>query len=105
MNSLSTHILDTGAGRPAAGVSVILERLESERWIEVGEGATGVDGRFDGFGAGLRSGSYRLRFDTGSFGNTFYPEVIVRFEIDGDDEHFHIPLLLSPYGYTTYRGS
>jgi 5-hydroxyisourate hydrolase len=105
MNSLSTHVLDIGKGGPAADVDFVLEKLEGGAWVTCGEGVTDVNGRFNGFGVGFTAGSYRLRFDTGGYGNEFYPEVTVRFEMAGEEDHYHIPLLLSPHGYTTYRGS
>jgi len=107
MATLSTHVLDTSLGRPAAGVRVA---LESASGAELGEGVTDADGRVASIGPErLGAGEYRLRFDTGVYftqlGSTgFYPEVVVTFVVEGD-EHFHVPLLLSPYGYSTYRGS
>jgi 5-hydroxyisourate hydrolase len=107
MASLSTHVLDTSLGRPAAGIRVA---LESASGVDVGEGVTDADGRIATFGIEkLGAGDYRFRFDTGAYftslGTTaFYPEVVVTFAVEGD-EHFHVPLLLSPYGYSTYRGS
>jgi 5-hydroxyisourate hydrolase len=107
MATLSTHVLDTSLGRPAAGVRVA---LESESGGEMGEGVTDADGRIAGIGPDrLDAGDYRLRFDSGDYfgalGVTgFYPEVVVTFTVSGDG-HLHVPLLLSPYGYSTYRGS
>jgi 5-hydroxyisourate hydrolase len=107
MATLSTHVLDTSAGRPAAGVPITLLTAAGE---ELAAAVTDDDGRAAGIGAGgLTAGDYRLRFDSGAYfgaqGVTgFYPEVVVTFTVAGD-EHFHVPLLLSPYGYSTYRGS
>ena len=107
MATLSTHVLDTSAGRPAAGVPITLHTAAGE---ELGSAVTDSDGRAAGIGAGgLAAGDYRLRFDTGAYFRAqdvtgFYPEVVVTFTVEGD-EHFHVPLLLSPYGYSTYRGS
>lgn len=107
MASLSTHVLDTAGGRPAAGVRVALEAASG---AALGEAVTDADGRIASLGPGwLDAGDYRLRFDTGAYfaglGVTgFYPEVVVTFTAEGE-EHFHVPLLLSPYGYSTYRGS
>ena len=107
MASLSTHVLDLSLGRPAVGVHVT---LESEAGAPVGEGATDADGRIAAIGpVPLPVGAYRLRFHTGSYFDlvgtaTFYPEVVVAFTVAAD-EHFHVPLLLSPHGYSTYRGS
>ena len=106
MATLSSHVLDTGAGRPAAGVTV---RLESGAGEVLGYARTDVDGRVGSIGDDLEPGDYRLRFDTGAWFSdagveAFYPEVVVTFTI-ASDEHFHVPLLLSRYGYSTYRGS
>jgi 5-hydroxyisourate hydrolase len=98
--SLSTHVLDTVRGRPASGVPVVLERLGDEGWHEVASAETDGDGRISGWQPG--PGRPRLRFDVPS---SFFPEVTVVFDISDEKEHFHIPLLLSNYGYTTYRGS
>ena len=107
MASLSTHVLDTARGRPAPGVRIT---LESASGAHVGEGVTDADGRIAGFGVDrLGAGAYRLCFHTAAYFAdlgvaAFFPEVVVTFEVEGDD-HFHVPLLLSPYGYSTYRGS
>lgn len=98
--SLSTHVLDTALGRPAPGVPVTLERLGADGWLPVASGRTDGDGRISGWTPG--PGRHRLRFEVPS---SFFPEVTIVFDIDDDKEHFHIPLLLSNYGYTTYRGS
>lgn len=106
MATLSTHVLDTGAGRPATGVTVVLESAAGE---VLGEARTDSDGRVGSIGDALSPGDYRLRFDTGAWFSdagvdAFYPEVAVSFTIAAD-EHFHVPVLLSRYGYSTYRGS
>ena len=104
MVSISTHILDTATGRPAAGVTV---RLESRSGDWLGEKVTNDDGRVDSNWEQLVPGDYVLRFDTGAYwssGAGFYPEVVVVFTV-ADDRHHHVPLLLSPFGYSTYRGS
>jgi 5-hydroxyisourate hydrolase len=97
--TLSTHILDTSRGVPAEGVTIRLERADG---IEVARGVTDADGRLRDWTGDLPAGRYRLLFDTGG---EFFPEVCVVFEVTGPGRHLHIPLLLSPYGYTTYRGS
>ena len=103
MSTLSTHVLDTAAGRPAAGVRVTLETRAGD---PLGEGVTDADGRIAALGPDrLGAGDYVLRFDTSAHARGFYPEVVVVFTVAGADEHYHVPLLLSPYGYTTYRGS
>ncbi len=107
MATLSTHVLDTSRGRPAAGIAVALESASGD---VLGGGVTDEDGRIGDLGSGpLPDGVHRLRFDTGSYfaGQGvagFYPEVVVTFTVAGD-EHFHVPLLLNPFGYSTYRGS
>ncbi|QZY29855.1 hydroxyisourate hydrolase [Nocardioides coralli] len=103
MATLSTHVLDTAAGRPAAGVPVTL--LAPDGTV-LGEGVTDADGRVASVGPDLAPGTYRLRFVTAAHlgEHAFYPEVDVVFRIAAD-EHHHVPLLLSPHGYTTYRGS
>lgn len=111
--SLSTHVLDTSRGRPASGVEVFLERRGTDGgWQHVLAGVTDADGRISTLvppGA-LGGGVYRLTFATGDYaaatgGTSFFPEVAVTFEVTDPDEHHHVPLLLSPYGYSTYRGS
>ena len=105
MTTLSTHVLDTALGRPAAGVGVTLLRGDDV----VGSGSTDTDGRLRDFAPRMEPGTYTLAFATSDyFASTarpvFYPEVRVTFVID-TDTHYHVPLLLSPYGYSTYRGS
>lgn len=104
MTTLSTHVLDTATGEPAAGMRVHLSRASGDGWERVGEGVTDDDGRVTGFGE-LSAGRHRLGFETGEYGSEFYPFVAVVFEIDENRNHYHVPLLLSPFGYTTYRGS
>jgi 5-hydroxyisourate hydrolase len=113
MSQITTHVLDISIGQPAAGVPVILESEKSRgEWKELGRGATDSNGRFGGLvpPGSLREGTYRLTFDTRTyFGGrkieALYPQVSVVFEVRRASEHHHIPLLLSPYGYSTYRGS
>jgi 5-hydroxyisourate hydrolase len=104
--SLSTHVLDTSRGRPAAGVPVRLDWRDDRAWQPLDEGQTDGDGRVSGWGV-ERAGVYRLVFGTGDYlgAEAFYPEVVVAFRITDPDEHYHVPLLLSPFGYSTYRGS
>jgi 5-hydroxyisourate hydrolase len=109
--TLSTHVLDATTGRPAAGVRVRLERSGDGGWSPAGDGLTGADGRLslpDGDAAG--PGVYRITFGSGAYFRargvaSFYPEVTVTFEVTAPDEHCHVPLLLSPFAYSTYRGS
>ena len=108
MGTLSTHVLDTSRGRPAEGVAVQLLALASPD--PLGEGVTNADGRVAAIGPErLEPGDYRLRFDTAAYfaatgTEGFYPEVVVAFTV-AEGQHYHVPLLLNPYGYSTYRGS
>jgi 5-hydroxyisourate hydrolase len=104
MTTLSTHVLDTSTGEPAVGIKVHLSVREGERWSLVGEAMTDSAGRVAGFGE-LNGGRYRLGFETGEYGSDFFPYVHVVFEVDPARPRYHIPLLLGPYGFTTYRGS
>ncbi|MGW1340996.1 hydroxyisourate hydrolase [Kribbella sp. NPDC002412] len=109
MSSVSTHVLDTGLGLPAEGVPVRLSRIAAGQVAVLGEGTTNADGRVTDFEAGLEPGTYQLWFDIDAYaaksGQTiFFPEVTVTFTIS-DERHHHVPLLLSPFAYSTYRGS
>ncbi|MEU8398595.1 hydroxyisourate hydrolase [Nonomuraea sp. NPDC048892] len=98
--SFSTHVLDAVTGRPAAGLRV---RLEHDGRV-VAEGRTDADGRLKGWDPA--AGVHRVVFDTGAYlKETFYPEVVVTFTVTDPAQHYHVPLLLSPYAYSTYRGS
>lgn len=109
--SLSSHVLDGTTGTPAVGVSVRWDRLDDGAWHEVARVLTDEDGRITDWGtAGPGRGTHRLVFGTGAYFDarhvrTFYPEVVVVFEVTDADEHHHVPLLLSPFAYSTYRGS
>ncbi len=107
--SLSTHVLDTARGEPAAGVRVRLDRRDGDDWIALATGSTDADGRLRDWvdDTDWSAGVYRLVFDTGTYlaGAGFFPEVTVAFQVTEPDRHHHVPLLLSPYGYSTYRGS
>lgn len=114
MSAITTHVLDTARGRPAAGVPVALEvRTDPPGWKMLGRGTTDVDGRIKNLmpaGQAPEVGVFRLTFDTGTYFrllgvDTFYPEVRVMFSIQDPAQHYHVPLLLSPFGYSTYRGS
>jgi 5-hydroxyisourate hydrolase len=111
--TLSTHVLDTARGAPAGGVAVVLERIDERGAASVvGSGSTDADGRLRNLvpdGKMLARATYRLRFDTGAYfrasgRETLYPEVSILFQVSAN-EHYHVPLLVSPFGYTTYRGS
>ena len=107
MAGITTHVLDTAQGKPAAGVAVRLEVQEGQSWVEVAGGVTDADGRLRTLTEGhmVRRGTYRLTFQTGAYNRGFFPEVTIAFSVDDPNAHFHVPLLLSPYGYSTYRGS
>jgi len=113
MSQITTHVLDTSLGKPAAGVPVVLEVEEvGTGWRQVGRGATDKDGRLrDLLGESpLVEGTYRLTFDTHTYFadrkvTSLYPQVAVVFSVRDATEHHHIPVLLSPFGYSTYRGS
>ena len=108
MSSISTHVLDVSVGRPAAGVRVALERESVGGWEKVGMERTNADGRVARFlprDVEAAPGVYRLVFDTGAYQEGFYPEVCIAFRVTDAGRHYHVPLLLSPYGYSTYRGS
>lgn len=111
MSPITTHVLDTSVGRPAEGVDVVLARLEGGSWLELARRSTDSDGRVREFlsQGPVAKGVYRLVFDTGAYfrkikAQGFYPEVSITFEVF-DERHHHVPLLLNPYGYSTYRGS
>ncbi|HEU5217322.1 MAG TPA: hydroxyisourate hydrolase [Gemmatimonadales bacterium] len=108
MSTISTHVLDTTLGRPAAGMRVTLSRGGAA----MHSAGTDADGRITSFGGDrtLEPGSYQLRFDVAAYLGAagrkgFYREIVIQFEVGPGEEHYHVPLLLSPYGYTTYRGS
>ena len=103
---ISTHVLDTSRGRPAAGVAITLE-IERGGWDVVAMGRTDNDGRLRLVTDAPEAGTYRLIFATGEYfaGATFFPEVSIVFAINDAAQHYHVPLLLSPFGYSTYRGS
>lgn len=113
MSAITTHVLDTARGQPAHGVRVTLDARHGDGWRPLGSAHTDADGRIQTLlpaDAVLTSGVYRLTFDTASYFAaqtiaTFYPEVVVVFQVDAGQGHFHVPLLISPFGYTTYRGS
>ena len=105
MSGITTHVLDTARGRPAAGVPVVLELRDGDAWREVGRGTTDEDGRLRTLtGPSIDAGTYRITFDT-SARSDFFPEVAIAFEVKDAAQHYHVPLLVSPFGYTTYRGS
>ena len=112
MSGISTHVLDTALGQPARGIRVVVERSSSSgTWTPEGEGRTDVNGRIAQLlrsGDPLEEGPYRLTFHVGDYfegRECFYNEITVEFVVRDKASHYHIPLLLSPYGYTTYRGT
>lgn len=110
MSSLSTHVLDATSGTPAVGVQVTLSQRQDTTWTDLASGSTDADGRLRDLAPhGIEPGTYRLTFDTSAYHAAtgqrgFYPEVSVTFSVD-EERHYHVPLLLSPYAFSTYRGS
>jgi 5-hydroxyisourate hydrolase len=110
-HGLSTHVLDTATGLPAAGMQVRCERKDGSGWKEAGDGTTDADGRVKAvLSSPLVVGTYRLTFATGAWhagrgSKGFFPSVSIEFEVTDAGRHHHVPLLLSPFGYSTYRGS
>jgi 5-hydroxyisourate hydrolase len=105
--SISTHVLDATTGRPAAGLEVTLSARAADGWQELARRGTDSDGRVADLARDARAGVYRLSFATEDYLDveTFYPEVVVVFRIADAGAHHHVPLLLSPFAYSTYRGS
>lgn len=110
-SAITTHVLDTAAGRPAAGVAVRLEARTVDGWRELGTGITDADGRIGRLGPErATAGTHRLTFDTAGYfardgRDCFFPEVAVTFTVADPDQHYHVPILLSPFAVSTYRGS
>jgi 5-hydroxyisourate hydrolase len=109
---ITTHVLDTARGTPAAGLEVILEMRQASGWTPIGRTTTDDQGRVAAFSdAPPVVGVYRLTFDTGAYHREqgvsapFFPEVRVVFSVRDSSAHHHVPLLLSPFGYSTYRGT
>ncbi len=113
MSAITTHILDTSLGRPAAGVIVRLDFLDDGDWKRVGGGCTDQDGRVKDLikeGFEFCKGHYRLEFVVADYfqaqgTKSFYPYVKIVFMVEDTESHYHVPLLLNPFGYSTYRGS
>lgn len=112
-NPLSVHVLNLESGLPSSNVKVTLEAQQGDKWVKLNEGVTNDQGRIAELypkESVLKKGVYKVTFETGEWfkannQRSFFPEVPVIFNIDGNLEHYHIPLLLSPYGYSTYRGN
>jgi 5-hydroxyisourate hydrolase len=105
--TISTHVLDAAAGRPASGVPVVLEHRAGDTWTPLASATTNSDGRIADLAAAAQPGVHRLRFDVQRYTGpgSFFPEVVVVFRVDDPGARHHVPLLLSPFAYTTYRGS
>lgn len=112
-NPLSVHVLNLENGLPSSNVNVTLEAQQGEKWVQINQGKTDENGRITALYPDqkpLDKGVYRVTFKTGEWfrehnERSFFPEVPVVFVIDGTVDHYHIPLLISPYGYSTYRGN
>jgi 5-hydroxyisourate hydrolase len=112
MSSVTTHVLDVSRGQPARGIAVVLERVGGPQSESLARAATDAEGRVKAFTPtpSLPPGIYRLTFEVGPYFaaagvEAFYPRVVVEFDVRDAAQHYHVPLLLSPYGYSTYRGS
>lgn len=113
MSAITTHVLDTAKGRPGSGIHIVLEYKNLDHWDELASGQTNFDGRLSDLlkeGFHLLEGVYRLTFDTKAYYESqnepgFYPSVSISFEVRDPTQHYHVPLLISPFGYSTYRGS
>lgn len=113
MSGITTHVLDTSKGRPGSGINVVLDFHDGDIWTEIGRAQTNLDGRCTNLlmqDFHLSQGMYRLTFDTKGYYESqketgFYPKVEIVFEVKDPTQHYHVPLLLSPFSYSTYRGS
>lgn len=112
MSAITTHVLDTARGRPAAGLKIELHLKSGENWNSLGAGVTDENGRCGSLlgEAPLAAGMYRLTFHAGPYFRqlqveSFYFDIPVIFEVKDESSHYHVPLLISPFGYSTYRGS
>ena len=110
MSNITTHVLNTSLGKPAAGIQVVLE-VKQDEWTQIGSGTTNDDGRIADFTSdSIVAGHYRISFALASYFeaqnvDAFYPAAHIEFIIKDPDQHYHVPLLLNPFGYSTYRGS
>lgn len=111
MSAITTHVLDTARGRPAAGVPVRLEAVGADGVTTLAEASTNDDGRVPELGPDdIEAGTFRLTFDTAAYFKatdqpTFFPEVSLTFNVEDPSQHYHVPVLLSPFALSTYRGS
>ncbi|HBC0336820.1 TPA: hydroxyisourate hydrolase [Salmonella enterica subsp. enterica serovar Napoli] len=112
-NPISVHVLNLKTGVPSEGVMVVLDKKEGDKWVKLNSGVTSQDGRINALypaGQEINPGDYRVTFETGKYyaahnEDTFFPEIPVIIHVPKAGEHYHVPLLLSQYGYSTYRGS
>lgn len=112
-NPLSVHVLNLENGLPSPDVKVTLEEQKNGKWVQISEATTNTQGRITALfpeNKSFETAVYKVTFKTGDWfksnnQKTFFPEVPVIFQVDGSVKHYHIPLLLSPYGYSTYRGN
>lgn len=113
MNGITSHVLDTSIGKPAENIGIVLDKETASGWQQIYVGATNADGRVPNMileGTRVEPGTYRLTFDTAPYfaaagEPSFYSRVEIFFEIKDPSQHYHVPLLISPFGYSTYRGS
>ena len=113
MTNISTHVLDISRGLPVVGLNVILHTYTETNWVMIARGLTNKDGRITNFKASstkFNTGRYQICFDTEEYfraieSRAFYPSVEIKFIVENSEEKYHIPLLISPFGYSTYRGS
>jgi|ERR1700686_552485 5-hydroxyisourate hydrolase len=113
MSPITTHVLDTSRGRAGSGIAVVLQIRSGHEWKQLGGGVTDENGRCNNLmaeNARIESGTYRLLFSVGAYYHaqhmeTFYGEIPIVFEVLHPEAHYHVPLLISPFGYSTYRGS
>lgn len=112
-NPISVHVLNLKTGVPSEGVTVVLDKKEGDKWVKLNSAVTSKDGRISALypaGQEINPGDYRVTFETGKYyadhnEDTFFPEIPVIIHVPKAGEHYHVPLLLSQYGYSTYRGS
>jgi len=113
MSKITSHVLDASRGKPAQGITIVLERNTGDKWVELARAETNADGRVPDLwkeGMKLEEAVYKLTFETQKYfqnlgTKAFYPVVPIIFEIQDAAQHYHVPLLLSPFSYSTYRGS
>ncbi len=108
MSPITTHVLDTAKGCPATNITVTLEYLDKDNWHLIAKGHTDKDGRImNWMDNDAKKGEYRITFETAKYHNNkgFFPSITINFIIENPEQHYHVPLLLSPFGFSTYRGS